>query len=81
MFPLGAGLEGDLLVGAGAGGVALDGGLGIGDLEGYVGGELAGEAPLFAHHKHHLNVLAFLHEVGIVDDVLGDGSARRSLRA
>ena len=69
---LGAGLESDLLEGAGGSGVALDGGLGIGNLEGHIGRELAGKAPLLGlEDEHHLNMLTLFHEVGILDDVVG----------
>ena len=48
-------------------------GLGIRDLEGDIGGKLAGEAPFFAHDEHHFHVLALLHKVGVVNHVLGEG--------
>ena len=68
----GTGLKSDLLQGAGGSGVALDGGLGIGNLEGHIGRELAGKAPLLGlEDEHHLNMLTLFHEVGILDDVVG----------
>ena len=61
---LGTGLESHFLEGAGRSGVALDSRLCIGNLEGYVGRKLAGEALLLRlDNEHHLNMLSFLHEV------------------
>ena len=72
---LGTGLEFDLLEGGSGSGVTLDGGLGVGDLEGHVGRELAGEAALLRlGHEDHLDVLAFLHQVGVLDEVLREGN-------
>ncbi len=71
---LGAGLQGDFLQGGSGGGVALHGGLAVGDFEGHVGGELAGEAALLGFsEEHHLHALAFLHQVGVLHDVVGKG--------
>ena len=71
---LGAGLECDFLKGGGGCGVALDGGLSIGNLKGHVGGELAGKAALFGSgDEHHLDVLAFLHKVGVLNHVVRQG--------
>ena len=53
---------------------ALHGGLAVGDFEGHVGRELAGEAALLGiGEEHHLHALAFLHEVGVLHDVVGKG--------
>ena len=72
---LGAGLEGNFLEGGSGSGIAFDGGLAVGDFQSYVSGKLAGEAALFGLcHEHHLHVLAFLHEVGIVHHVVGTGN-------
>jgi hypothetical protein len=67
---LGSGLEGDFLKGRSRSGVTLDGGLGIGNLEGYIGGELAGEAALFVCYEHHFDVLAFLHKIGVLHHIV-----------
>ena len=69
---LGSGLKGALLQSAGGGGVALHGRLGVGHLKGNVRRKLAGEALLLGFNdEHHLDVLAFLHEVRVLDNVVG----------
>ena len=68
---LGAGLKGALLQSAGGGGVALHGRLCVGHLKGNVCRELAGEALLLRlDDEHHLDVLAFLHQVGVLNYVV-----------
>ena len=49
--------------------------LAVGDFEGHVGRELAGEAALLGlGEEHHLHALAFLHQVGVLHDVMGKGN-------
>ena len=65
-----SGLESDFLEGGGGCGVALNCRLSIGNFKRNVGGQFAGKAALFVCHEHHLHVLAFLHEVGIIHYVV-----------
>ena len=68
---LGARLEGHFLEGAGRCRVALDGRLGVGDLQLDVGRKLAGKALLLRlDDEHHLDMLALFHKVGILDYVV-----------
>ena len=67
---LGTGLEGNFLQCGGRGGIALYCRLGIGNLEGHIGRKFAGEAALFVGHEHHLHMLAFLHKVGILHNIV-----------
>ena len=69
---LGSGLKGALLQCAGGGCVALHSWFCVGYLKGNVGWKLAGEALLlWFNDEHHLDVLAFLHEVRVLDNVVG----------
>ena len=67
---LGTGLEGDFFQGRSGCGVTLDCRLGISNLKGHIGRELAGKATLFVSDEHHFHVLAFLHEVGILNYIV-----------
>jgi hypothetical protein len=67
---LGSGLEGDFLESRSRSGVTLDGRLCVGNLEGHVGRELAGKTTLFVCNEHHFDVLAFLHEIGVLHNIV-----------
>ena len=59
--------------GGGGGGVALEAGFGVGDLEDYGGHELDVEGCFGVGVHDHFHGVAFLEELGGVDEFLGDG--------
>lgn len=67
----GAGLNGGGFEGVG-GGVALDAGLGVGDFEHYVGGELAGKNGFGSGVYHSFNDVAVLEELYAFDAFAGE---------